>query len=216
MSLEICNSPDLPDLLAADVAERPAERSWRGEFSPQMVYGRHDGPPRASARRAAVAILLCETPRGWTIPLTLRPESLPRHAGQVSFPGGLLEAGETPRDAALREVEEELGVRPALRWLGELAEVFVFASDTVMVPCLAAVEGEPTWRPNASEVASVLPLELAALAGEDLPGPLLIERGPIRFRAPQFLVEGRPIWGATAVVLGELRGRLRLIAGAIG
>lgn len=208
MTASVGQSPELALLLAADIAESPADPRWRREFAPELSYGRHAGPARADARLAAVAVVLCWDGREWSLPLTVRPAALSRHGGQVSLPGGLVEANEDSRDAARRELTEELGCQPELRWLGDLAPLFVFASNAVVTPCVAAVDCCPQWRPQPSEVQQVLRLRLAELMEGDPSPALEIQRGPMRFSAPQMLVEGHAVWGATAVVLAELRGRL--------
>lgn len=209
---EIWTSPDLPALLAADIAGEPAPRAWRREFSPELSYGRHLGPPRPSARLAAVVLALSWDGGEWSLPLTVRSESLRRHGGQVSLPGGLVDAGESIRQAAQRELGEELGPQPPLEWLGDLAPIHVFASDALVVPCVARVSGSPQWRPHPAEVDRVLQLSLRELLLQAESEPLLVARGPLQFAAPQLVCEGLPIWGATAVLLAELRGRLRRVA----
>jgi 8-oxo-dGTP pyrophosphatase MutT (NUDIX family) len=204
-------SADLPRRLAADLAT-PLEPQWRREFAPELSYGRHAGPARDDARAAAVAIVLCRDDDGWSLPLTVRCATLARHGGQVSFPGGLIDSDETPRDAAARELEEELGVRTGLDWLGELAALFVFASNTIVTPCIAAAETWPAWRPHPDEVDCVIKLSLRELLDADRENALHVHRGPLHFTAPQLIVEGHAAWGATAVILGELRGRLRRLA----
>jgi 8-oxo-dGTP pyrophosphatase MutT (NUDIX family) len=207
MSGPIWQRADLPQRLAAELT-RPAERKWARAFAPELVYGRHAGPARDNARAAAVAVVLCWGHGEWTLPLTVRAAELSRHGGQVSFPGGLVDGDETPRDAAERELEEELGVRPALEWLGNLSPQFVYASNAWVVPCVAASGGVPDWRPNSREVERVLWLRLRDLLEPPMAPPLEIVRGPLRFSAPQLPVDGHSAWGATAVMLGELRGRL--------
>jgi len=213
MNQPLWAAPDLPAHLAADLA-LPAEPRWRRHLAPELSYNRHAGPPRDDARLAAVAIVLCWDGAQWALPLTVRNATLSHHGGQVSLPGGLIDAGESPRDAAARELDEELGQRPALQWLGELDPLFVFASNAVVTPCVAAVGGWPAWRPHPAEVDRVLKLELRELLEAGPAPPLVIERGPLRFSAPQLYVEGQSAWGATAVLLTELRGRLRRIAEA--
>lgn len=213
MSQSFVNRSELPALLAADLLE-PADPNWRRELAPELSYNRHAGPARSDARSAAVALVLCWDDSSWSLPLTVRNAALTRHAGQVSLPGGLLEADETPCEAAQRELAEELGQSGPLKWLGELAPLFVFASNTIVTPCVAAVDHWPPWRPDAAEVDRVLRLRLGELIEQPPAAPLLVERGPFRFLAPQVVVESFPTWGATAVLLGELRGRLRRIAAA--
>lgn len=209
MTAPVWQSPELASLLAADIAETPADPRWRREFAPELSYGRHAGPARDDSRLAAVAVVLCWDGREWSLPLTVRPAALSRHGGQVSLPGGLVDANEDSRDAARRELIEELGCQPALLWLGDLAPLFVFASNAVVTPCVAAVDCWPKWRPQPSEVQQVLQLRLAELMDGAPSPPLEIQRGPMQFSAPQILVEGHAVWGATAVLLSELRGRIR-------
>ena len=204
---------ELPSLLAAELT-KPAIAAWGREFAPELVYGRHAGPARADARGEAVAIILCWDDGEWLLPLTVRSAELSRHGGQVSFPGGLIDGDESPREAAARELDEELGVRPSLEWLGNLAPQFVYASNAWVVPCVAATSGVPEWRPSPREVERVITLRLRDLLNQPPAPPLEIVRGPLRFAAPQLRIEGHSAWGATAVMLGELQGRLqRLIEG---
>ena len=211
MNAPLWQSPALPELLAADLAEA-SEPPWASAWAPELSYGRHWGPPRRDARSAAVAVVLCWERGEWSLPLTVRHAGLSRHGGQVSFPGGLIDDGETPCDAAAREIEEELGLRPRLDWLGELSPMFVYASNSMVTPCVAAIDHWPTWVPQPAEVDAVLRLRVGALVMEPTAPPLVVQRGPFMFKAPQLLVEGRSAWGATAVMLGELRGRLLRMA----
>ena len=113
--------------------------------------------------------------------------------------------------AAGRELHEELGPPPPLQWIGELAPLLVYASNAYVRPCIAVAGGWPEWQPQPAEVAEVLRYPLAALM-EPLPAPLVIERGSLAFRAPRLMAGNHSIWGATAAILGELRGRLRRLA----
>jgi HAD superfamily hydrolase (TIGR01509 family) len=215
MNDAVASLPDLDRRLAADIAAAPADPVWRREFAPELSYGRHDGPPRSDARLAAVALVLCWDGHHWSLPLTVRNTNLSRHGGQVSLPGGLVEVGESVREAARRELCEELGVEPPLDWLGELAPLFVFNSNAYVTPCVARISGCPAWQPQAGEVDRVLRLDLADLVAQDEPPPMTISRGPVEFLAPRFVVEDHSVWGATAVLLAELRGRLRRIANSL-
>lgn len=135
-------------------------------MTPELAYGRHRGPARLRSRQAAVAVVLIREPaRGWLIPLTRRPTALRHHGGQICFPGGRIEAGETPQQAALREFEEELGVRPDIvATCGQLPNQYVYASDNKVTPVVfVAHPPGQMWSPDPAEVDEVLELPLSAI-----------------------------------------------------
>jgi 8-oxo-dGTP pyrophosphatase MutT (NUDIX family) len=149
--------------------------------------------------------LLYPAEHGWCLPLTLRTVELPDHAGQISFPGGRVEVGEPSEQAALRELTEELGAGPAgITVLGQLSPVYLFRSNFLIQPWLAAAVVRPAWRPNPAEVAELLEVPLAALAAPSSTRIELRRQDGIDFRAPGFVWQRHTIWGATAMILAEL------------
>ncbi|MCE9552644.1 MAG: CoA pyrophosphatase [Planctomycetes bacterium] len=202
--------PRLPEQLAARLTRGTCLTASR-EFESELGYGRHHGPPLHTARAAAVLILLYPTEQGWCLPLTVRPATLTAHAGQISLPGGLVEPGETSQQAALRELHEELGVGATdLRILGALPEFYVFISDFLVTPWVAAATVRPTFVPSESEVAEVLELPLSRLLDPASVGTTMrIGHGGIRFRSPHFTLDQHEIWGATSMILATLRGVLQ-------
>lgn len=204
----VWNQLDLPARLAADLERATPDAVWRREWAPELSYGRHAGPARPDARPAAVAIVLCRDGASWSLPLTVRCASLTRHGGQVCLPGGLVDPGESVRDAAARELAEELGAHAAVEWIGQLAPLYVFASSAVVHPWIGVVDQWPQWTPHPPEVDRVLKFELRQLVAQRPDDSIVIQRGPIAFSAPRMLVEDHAAWGATAAMLGELRGRL--------
>jgi 8-oxo-dGTP pyrophosphatase MutT (NUDIX family) len=127
-----------------------------------------------------------------------------RHGGQVSLPGGVVDAGETTGQAAVRELHEELGIEAEITLLGRLADCYVFASNFLITPWVAAVGSEPEWRPQAREVQGVVELPLDVLIDQQQLGTTTIVRGPLVFRAPCLQIGSACVWGATAVILSEL------------
>ncbi|HTN52810.1 MAG TPA: CoA pyrophosphatase [Anaeromyxobacter sp.] len=124
-------------------------------------------PPRPLAlpgfRRAAVLVPLLARPEGPSVLFTRRAETLPHHRGEISFPGGGLEPGESAEGGALREAEEEVGLAPAtVELLGRLDDLPSPARFTV-TPVVAAVRAPP-------------PAFLAAAAEVDEPFELPLER----------------------------------------
>jgi 8-oxo-dGTP pyrophosphatase MutT (NUDIX family) len=185
--------------------------AWRNHYAPELSYGRHFAPPLADMRQGAVLVLFHPSPIDWNVTLTVRTTHLPAHAGQVSFPGGRIETGETPEQAALREYEEELGSLDACEIVGQLPNVNVYASNFLVTPTVALTRDKPLYRPNADEVADVIELPLAALADRTRRGSHEIVRGPLRFRTSHLQVAGRNVWGATWIILGELLERLEAL-----
>ena len=96
--------------------------------------------------------------------LTRRSRHLRSHRGEVSFPGGRIDPGETPAGAALREAFEEVGLDPgAPRVVGELDHLSTVSSRSHIVPVVATLPGRPIVHPASAEVERVLHVPLADL-----------------------------------------------------
>jgi len=155
-------------------------------------------------------VLLYPDDQQWRIPLTLRPDYLPTHGGQISFPGGQIEPGESVEAAARRELNEELGTDShGLTVLGRLSTVYVFGSNFLVTPCVAAVTAAPKFQPSANEVAELLTPSLNELCDPKSIGTVKIDRRGVRFMAPCIRHHHHCIWGATNMMLAEFLAVLR-------
>ena len=160
-------------------------------------------PDGATAAAALVLLYLHDdTPH---VLLTVRAGRLAHHAGQVSFPGGLVDPHETLHEAALREAFEEVGLDTAeVDVVGDLSPLYINVSGYVLHPVAGVLDRAPALRPAAAEVARLLPVPLRELAD-----PANLRRG-IRWRkdrwydVPYFALRNERVWGATAMVLAEL------------
>jgi 8-oxo-dGTP pyrophosphatase MutT (NUDIX family) len=197
--------------LASALTLPPIDAVRRGQYAPELSYGRHFGPPLIDMRQGAVLVLFHPSPTDWNVTLTVRTSHLSAHAGQVSFPGGRIEPSETAEQAALREYEEELGSTGVCETIGRLPDVSVYASNFLVTPVVAITTDKPLYLPNADEVADVIELPLAALADRSRRGRHEIVRGPLRFGTPHLHIASRNVWGATWIILGELWERLRSV-----
>lgn len=159
---------------------------------------------RAPSRTAAALLLLYPGDDGVSIPLTVRAHTLPRHAGQISLPGGATDPGETLAQAALREASEEIGIDPsAVRVLGELTPVHVIVSGFTLHPIVGVTDARPPFQAAPGEVAEIVEVKL-----EDVRDASRIRTGTrvregVAIEYPYFDLCGHQVWGATAMVLGE-------------
>lgn len=198
----------------AELVETALHRGSRGDaarirMSPELSYGRHAGPAPYTARHAAVMILLFRRGGRWHLPLTERPITLSKHAGQISLPGGSVDPGESSSQTALRELAEELGADTNIHILGRLADCYIYASDFLVTPWVATTIEDPFWRPHDREVQSIIELPVESLLDTTIVGRTTINRGPLTFHAPCINVGNACVWGATSVILCELADVLR-------
>jgi 8-oxo-dGTP pyrophosphatase MutT (NUDIX family) len=159
--------------------------------------------PAPGDRLAAVLAPLIEAPEPSLI-FTLRSPALSRHAGEVSFPGGMVDDGESPADAARREAFEELGLDPSLpRLVGSLPPVHTHVSSTLVVPFVGLLEHAPDLFAAEAEIAEILTVPVARLAVVERPTELARADGRT-WRGWAYPVGAHTIWGATGFMVRSL------------
>jgi 8-oxo-dGTP pyrophosphatase MutT (NUDIX family) len=163
-----------------------------------------DGFDHASIRDAAALLLVFPIARRAHIVLTLRADTLGRHGGQISLPGGAVDPGESIEHAAVREAHEEVGLPPAdARVIGRLTPVDIPISGFRLHPVIAVADHRPAFNASANEVASVLEIALDELSDRSCLVTRERQLNGTSLVIPAFHVAGHDIWGATAMVLGE-------------
>lgn len=191
----------------AEIVARMADPGALARATP-TEFQDQEGPAPARNRPAAVLVPIILHPEP-TILLTLRSARLSAHAGQVSFPGGRIEAGETPEQAAVREAAEEVGLDPRLpELLGRLPEHRT-GTGFHITPVVALVDPPLTLVPDPGEVEE--PFELPLSLVLDPAAPQRHSR-EWQGRAREFWVWPHArhyIWGATAAILVNLGKVLR-------
>jgi 8-oxo-dGTP pyrophosphatase MutT (NUDIX family) len=139
---------------------------------------------------------------------TERRHDLRRHAGEISFPGGRRDDGETLIETALREAHEEIGLPPdAVEVVGALEPVGTYVTNFAIYPFVGVIEPGREWIVGETEVAQVLELSLADLVAGA--GERQMKRRGLTFRTHTFEVDGHLIWGATARIVADLLTRLK-------
>jgi 8-oxo-dGTP pyrophosphatase MutT (NUDIX family) len=157
---------------------------------------------------ACVLNLLHHSEGAWRTVLIRRTENPhDRHSGQVSFPGGRNEPSDnTLAQTALRETEEEIGVpASAIRILGQMTELYIPVSNFMVYPFVGVLEGAARFSLQQGEVEAVMTPTLEYLSRPEAQKStdLTLKEGVTIREVPYFDVEGRIVWGATAMILSE-------------
>ena len=156
---------------------------------------------------AAVLVPLYGWPERPGLVFTERRHDLRRHAGEISFPGGRRDEGESYLETALREAEEEIGLdRSGVDVIGALPPIGTFVTNYKVHPIVGTIDADLDFSPNPGEVETVLAFELDELR-KGFAMRRLVRRG-VPIRTPTYIVAEHLIWGATARILGELLDRL--------
>jgi 8-oxo-dGTP pyrophosphatase MutT (NUDIX family) len=162
-------------------------------------------PQGAHVRDAAGLVLVFPDPDDRPhLVLTVRADTLGRHSGQVSLPGGVIEPGESYAHAALREAHEEIALdRRLVRVAGALTPIDIPVSGFRLHPIVGLADSRPALTPADGEVARILDVALDDLMAPGCVADTTRERDGRGIVAPAFCVAGEEIWGATAMVLAE-------------
>ncbi|MEL7161733.1 MAG: CoA pyrophosphatase [Bacteroidota bacterium] len=203
--------------LLTDLRRRLATEPLPGATAQQTMAPKFRGTyadPPPSARRASVLALLYPVKGVLTILYIQRTSPAnDRHAGQISFPGGSVEAeDQDAQHTALREAEEEVGVNAsAVEILGGLSQLYIPVSNFLVDPFVGFTPERPDFVLQASEVARILELPLRDFLVPDARrvGERKLAGGMRLKDTPYWFVSEEEIWGATAMMTGELVALLR-------
>jgi 8-oxo-dGTP pyrophosphatase MutT (NUDIX family) len=157
--------------------------------------------------RAAVLVPLLDAATGPELLFTVRAASLRRHAGQIAFPGGRVEPGETVVEAALREAEEEVGLIVALDDVFGVLDDRPSPFGLVATPVVARVAWPAPLRLDPGEVAEAFTVPLATLAATPVRRETRLHEGVLR-ELHRYDVVDRSVWGLTGNVVKDLLDRL--------
>ena len=162
-------------------------------------------------KQSAVLILLYPEDGLWHNVLIKRPVYNGTHSGQIAFPGGRYEDGDASfEDTALRECEEEIGVRSEdVSILGKISDVYIPPSNFMVHPYVGYVDQKPNFVPDDKEVESIITYPIDWLNKANI-----IQQTKIKFSSgfsldtPYFDIHSEIVWGATAIMLSEFREML--------
>jgi 8-oxo-dGTP pyrophosphatase MutT (NUDIX family) len=193
------------DLTAEDIARRLRDPARLSRAEPTATEGYDEAGPLVGAA-VLVPVVLHPSP---TVLLTLRTTKLSSHAGQVAFPGGRIEPGESAEQAALRESWEEIGLGPTLpKVMGRLPD-HLTGTGYRITPVVALLHPPLKLVPEPGEVDLIFEYDLKRLLNPALPQR---QKAQFRGRERAFWVwphERHYVWGATAAILRNLALVLR-------
>ena len=168
------------------------------------------------ARPASVLMPLWEHDDLVRVVFTKRNGSLPHHAGQVSFPGGMAEADDPdPTFTALRETHEEIGVRPEQVEVVTRLDQVRTITDFLVTPFVGLVRSGAVFRPNPVEVENLVVVPLNKVLDRDQYQTTEIDWHGMTFLQPALKHDGEIIWGATGRMLLNLLDALGDRAGEV-
>lgn len=157
-------------------------------------------------RYAAVALPVFPKAGEWQIALMKRTEYPGVHSGQISIPGGEVEAGDIDLTfTACREFREEMGVTlPPDSIISGLSDRYIPPSQFAVTTFIAVLEAEPCWNVDADEVANVLVMPISQLLHSNalVSTAIQVQKG-VRVDLPAYHYADEVIWGATAIILTE-------------
>lgn len=165
----------------------------------------------SSNAKKAATILILYYEKEWKFLLIKRSSHpLDKHKGQISFPGGSLEKGESSKEAAIREAEEEIGVQSTqIEILGKLSDLFIPVSNFIVSPYVSIGQDISLEKlvKQESEVADIISISLKDFLDESAVKfkTMTMPNGFVLKKIPVFKIEGEIIWGATAMMLSEFK-----------
>lgn len=189
------------------IGELPGERA-HVEMAPIHRPLPQEAKKWNDTRYSGVLILLYPEGENVNTALMRRPDYGGVHSGQISFPGGRREDfDESILHTALREAKEEMNIQQnEVEVLGQLSELYIPPSKSLVTPVIGVSKTRPEFIPEKREVAEIIEANIFQLLHDDLFGKTeIVTSNYILKEVPVINYNGHVIWGATAMMLNELK-----------
>jgi 8-oxo-dGTP pyrophosphatase MutT (NUDIX family) len=193
------------------------QKALQGELPGDLAHDEMSPPQRLKNKRppstgfieAAVAVVIGLQENQWYFTVIRRPTYDGAHSGQIAFPGGKRDATDAHLiETASRECFEEIGLLlQEAQYVGKLSPVYIPVSGFFLHPFVYVIDEFPAFIPDEREVDAIHLLAIDILMKDEIKGAMRIEHQGTNtfFHAPCFHFGDIQIWGATAIVLNELR-----------
>jgi 8-oxo-dGTP pyrophosphatase MutT (NUDIX family) len=164
-------------------------------------------PNKKTCKESGVLILLYQKDNAIYIPFIQRPLYNGFHSGQISLPGGKMEPFDIDlRQTALRETYEEIGVNSnEIEIIGELSSLFIPNSNFNVSPFVGYIKHTPFFTPDPIEVESIIEAPLQQFLSDNYIDYFERHINQHQVKAPYFNISNHQIWGATAMIISELK-----------
>jgi 8-oxo-dGTP pyrophosphatase MutT (NUDIX family) len=193
----------IADILGKPLPGMEAWRTMMPPFRHRLNSDAGDAP--GTLREAAVLVALHGAEGRIAFPLLVRSHELRHHAGQIGLPGGSVEPGESPVEAALREMYEETGIAvDKSQVAGALSDIVAVPSGYLVHPFVAVCEGRSEYRLDRNESLDIFDASLAELLDPANRSHFSRHWEGHDWKVPCFRLGGRIVWGLTAMILAEL------------
>ena len=175
-----------------------------------MVKPRYKSIEKKTSIPAAVLILLYPIKNKWHFFLTKRTNTVEHHKGQISLPGGMLEKGESHKEAAIRETFEELGVQSEdINIIGPLTPLYIPISNFKIFPFVGWIKSNPELNIQSKEVSKVFSPSIFSLMDpqtKKIKDSILLGQ---KVKIPFFNLKNEVVWGATSMIISEFKNILK-------
>ncbi len=193
----------------------PGDRAHQYLVPEKRLSARNIVASKKEFRSSAIGIILFpKNNRLYTL-LIQRPTYEGSHSGQVSFPGGKMDRSDLNLEhTARRECFEEVNLTlNSGELIGELSDIYIPVSNFMVKPFIFYLHHEPDFKPDEREVEHLIYLNIDTLMNDDIQknGRVQISKGVHQKNVPYFEIEQKIVWGATAMILSELKEILKTI-----
>jgi 8-oxo-dGTP pyrophosphatase MutT (NUDIX family) len=159
-------------------------------------------------KKSAVCLLFYEHDNDVYFALMKRPDTHQYHASQIALPGGSCDGDETYEQTAIRELYEETGVAITEENIsGRLTPLYIPISNFYIQPIVACINCKPLFEPSTQEVEELIEYKLRDILDESIISETTVNltTSGLKIKAPYFNVQGNVLWGATAMLLSEVK-----------
>ncbi|MGV6831617.1 MAG: NUDIX hydrolase [bacterium] len=200
----------LPKIKNLQLPGQEAQFKLSPPFRRQLI-DKYKDAMKTAKKAAVVALIYPSLDNELKMLLILRKTYKGVHSNQIGFPGGKLEGDETMQEAALREVEEEVGVhQDSYMVVREMTEVYIPPSNFYVKPFLGFSERTLNFKKQDEEVEAIVEVPLDHLLDDSNMKPSVVPTSlEKQIEVPSFILNEHIVWGATAMMLSEIKDLLK-------